>query len=69
MMEPRLLVINGRPASGKSILAPALCARLRLPLIGKDTIKEALGDALGTRSLEESIVLGRATYSVLCAIA
>lgn len=69
MAEPRLLVINGTPASGKSTLAPRLCARLRLPLIAKDTIKEALGDALGTRSLEESLLLGRASYPVLYAIA
>jgi glucokinase len=67
-VKARLLIVNGRPASGKSTLAPLLCSRLRLPLIGKDTIKEAMGDALGTRSVDDSVILGRASYPVLYAL-
>jgi predicted kinase len=43
----RWVIVTGLPASGKSMLAAALAARLELPLIAKDTIKEALFDFLG----------------------
>ena len=47
-MSDRLAVlVNGRPGAGKSTLATALAAELRLPLIRKDAIKETLADVLG----------------------
>jgi 2-phospho-L-lactate transferase/gluconeogenesis factor (CofD/UPF0052 family) len=44
---PLFVLIGGIPGSGKSTLAVALAAELRLPLLAKDEIKEALMDALG----------------------
>lgn len=40
------VVVNGPPGSGKSTLATRLAIELDWPLIAKDDIKEALGDAL-----------------------
>ena len=44
-----LVLVTGPPASGKTTLAQPLAHHLGLPLLGKDTIKEALFDTLGTR--------------------
>lgn len=40
MNLPLLLVITGRPASGKSTLAQRLSKEIRLPLISRDQLKE-----------------------------
>jgi predicted kinase len=59
---PLLVVVTGPPAAGKTTVARELAARLRLPLIAKDTIKEALFDGLGAGDLAWSQRLGEATY-------
>jgi predicted kinase len=41
------VIVNGLPGSGKSTLAPRLASLLRLPLFGKDSIKETMADMLG----------------------
>lgn len=41
----RLILINGLPGSGKSTLAGRLAPALRVPLIGKDALKEAMAKA------------------------
>jgi predicted kinase len=66
---PLLVVVTGPPAAGKTTVARGLAARLRVPLIAKDTIKEALFDALGSSDLAWSQRLGEATYLVLLALA
>jgi predicted kinase len=66
---PLLIVVTGPPGSGKTTIAAELKARLGLPLIAKDTIKETLGDALefnGDR--HESKRLGVATFHVQRAV-
>jgi predicted kinase len=40
--RPVFVVVSGPPATGKSTLAPVLARALGLPLIAKDTIKDAL---------------------------
>jgi predicted kinase len=66
---PLLVIVTGAPGSGKTTIARALAVELRLPLLAKDDIKEALFDALGTGDREQSRTLGRATYEVLFAVA
>jgi predicted kinase len=64
-----LVVVTGPPASGKTTIARELAARLRRPLIAKDTIKEALFDGLGTGDLAWSQRLGEATYLAMLGLA
>ncbi len=68
-MLPLLVVVTGAPGAGKTTVARALAAELRLPLLAKDDVKEALFDALGTGDREWSRRLGRATYDVLFLVA
>ena len=63
------VVVSGPPASGKSTLAPALAAALGVPLIAKDTIKDALMRVLPVPDLAASRDLGRAAVEVILAIA
>ncbi len=69
MGERRYVVVSGPPGSGKSTLAARLAPALGLPLLGKDTVKDALLDALGADDIEESRRLGRAAMGVLFALA
>jgi chloramphenicol 3-O-phosphotransferase len=63
------VVVAGVPGSGKTTLARALAAALDLPLVSKDTIKEALFDALGTGDLAWSQQLGGVSHRIMYAIA
>jgi predicted kinase len=66
---PLVVVVTGAPAAGKTTIARELAARLRLPLIAKDTVKEALFDGLGAGDLDWSRRLGEATYLAMVALA
>ena len=60
------VLVAGWPGSGKSTLAAALAAELRLPLLAKDEIKEALMDGLGRpETVAQSRRLGRAAVLVM----
>jgi AAA domain len=67
LSEPLLVVVTGMPASGKSTLARALAAELKLPLVSKDDIKERLYEELGTGDAGWSRRLGRTAYAVIFA--
>ncbi|MEM8863708.1 MAG: AAA family ATPase [Chloroflexota bacterium] len=43
---PTVILVTGHPATGKTTLSKKLAAEFKLPLIGKDIIKETLADAL-----------------------
>lgn len=61
-----LLVITGSPASGKTTIARPLTAALRIALLEKDGIKEALFDSLGDLG---SGRLSDASFQVLFTVA
>ena len=63
------VIVSGPPGSGKSTLAQPLAAQLQLPLLGKDTIKEAMMDALGVETVEDSRRIGGAAIASLFALA
>jgi len=63
------VVVSGPPASGKSTLAPVLADELGLPLIAKDTIKDALMSALPVPDVQASRQLGRAAVAAMLAVA
>jgi predicted kinase len=66
---PVLVVVTGMPSSGKTTVAEGLARRLRLPLIAKDEIKEALYDSLGAGDASSSAVLGGAAYALIFVLA
>jgi predicted kinase len=61
--------VSGPPASGKTTVAVPLASALALPLVAKDTIKEALMDSLGAGDLDRSRALGQAAFAVIFALA
>jgi hypothetical protein len=67
--EPVFVVVSGPPASGKSTLAPAVAHELRLPLIAKDTIKDALMTVLPVPDVEASRQIGRGAVKSMLAVA
>jgi predicted kinase len=69
MPSPCIVVIAGKPATGKTTLALRLARDLALPLIYKDAIKEALFDALGAGDRVWSRRLGVASYGVMWSLA
>jgi predicted kinase len=56
------------PSSGKTTVAEGLARRLRLPLIGKDEIKESLYESLGAGEVDASGKLGAAAYALIFAL-
>lgn len=63
------VIVSGPPASGKSTLAPAVAAALGLPLVAKDTIKDALMSVLDVPDVEASRQVGRASVAAMLAVA
>lgn len=67
--RPRMLVISGLPATGKSTVAARLQARLRWPLLAKDAFKERLFDTLGAEDAGASRPLSLASYALMFDVA
>lgn len=66
--EHFFVVVSGPPGSGKTTVARPLAGALGLPLIRKDAIKEALGEAIGAPDYEASHRLGAISVQVLRAL-
>jgi predicted kinase len=64
-VEPRLVIVTGAPASGKTTVARALARQLRYAIVCKDDVKESLADALGAGDRARSRELGQAAYAVM----
>lgn len=63
------VVVSGPPGSGKSTIAPPLASALALPLVAKDTIKDALMAVLPVPDVAASRVIGRASVVAMLAVA
>lgn len=68
-MKPKLIVINGLPASGKSTLAQYISETARLPIFAKDDFKELLADSTGFLEYEQTRKFGKVSYEILFLIA
>lgn len=55
---PTLVVLTGRPASGKTTLANALARVIRCPMISRDSIKEGLVNTLQKNGVSENAMNG-----------
>jgi glucokinase len=64
----KVILINGLPATGKTMLARRIQAEMQIPLLSLDTIKEALFDVLGIGDREYNRKLGRATKQVIWSV-
>jgi predicted kinase len=64
--RPVLVIVSGAPATGKTTLARLVAERLSMPYFGKDELKEAIADKLGTPpDVAASQRIGLAAYEVL----
>ena len=63
------VVVTGPPGSGKTTLATALAAEMRIPLFAKDAIKEVLMTVLLVPDVETSKKMGRAAIEIMYALA
>jgi len=63
------VVVSGPPASGKTTLSRAIAPALGLPLIAKDTIKQALMRVLPVPDIAASRLVGAASVAALLAVA
>lgn len=63
--QPHLIIINGKPCTGKSYFLHKLCQDLNLSYVSRDEFKELLFNDLGTADSDWSKKLGRASYSLL----
>lgn len=67
--EPRLLIVNGLSASGKSTLGKDIAARFELPFFSKDDFKEIMFDYLGWSDNLWADKLGAAATEILWSVA
>ena len=67
--ERWFIVVSGPPASGKSTVAPWMAAEFALPLVAKDTLKDALMSVFPVADVEASRQLGRAAVRAMLAVA
>jgi len=65
-MLPKIIIVNGLPASGKTTLASKISKELEIPAIYKDQIKEDLFDSLNLEpSRDLSKKLGLKAFKVM----
>ncbi len=64
-VPPLVVLVVGRPASGKTTLAARIVERFELPLLAKDAFKEILFERLGVDDRAWSMRVGRAAFALL----
>ena len=65
MSNSPLVIITGRPCTGKTTLGRELARRTNLPFISRDDLKESLFDSLGWDDRDWSKKLGVASFHLL----
>ena len=67
--KPPLVIVQGAPGSGKSTLARSLATTLRLPLISRDELKEAMREYAPFESLADSERFGLGVVGIFYRVA
>lgn len=67
--NPKLIIVNGLPASGKTTLAEFLSEDLQIPMFNKDGFKEMLSDTMKVASVRSSRRLDDPSLVLLLKIA
>lgn len=62
MKKPLLIIITGRPASGKTSLAGLLAAEINCPLISRDALKEGYINTIGLHHYQLHAEVNRDIY-------
>lgn len=62
---PKVILIGGQLATGKTTLAKNLSKELAVPFFYKDIIKEKLCDKIGFKNREENLKMSAATFEIL----
>lgn len=65
VLPPLVILVVGRPASGKTTLAARIVERFALPLLAKDAFKEILFERLGVGDRAWSMRVGQAAFALL----
>lgn len=63
--RPLVVAIGGAPATGKTTLSLRLASELRLPLVSKDRIKEAVMDSMDVPDVHASERAGSLAFDLL----
>jgi predicted kinase len=63
--SPLLIIVNGRPATGKTSIAERLSTELGIPLFTKDAVKELLGEVVGAPDRGAAKALGEASIALI----
>lgn len=62
---PLLVIVNGRPCTGKSYLGARIAEAVGIPLFSKDAFKDTMGRHLGADDRADSRRLGRAAIELM----
>ena len=65
LVHPVIIIVTGRPAAGKSTFAKWLSQELKLPLVSKDSIREALFERLGWKDRSWAHEPGKASVELI----
>src|SRR5581483_11210270 len=68
MGKPLLVIVNGRPGTGKTTLSKRLAADLHLPVFSRDGLFETLYDTLDCQNNGSPPLLGHTAYTLLYSI-
>jgi predicted kinase len=65
MSEQKVILISGKPGTGKTTIGRQIAEQLSIPFIGRDDVKELLFDELGTGDRAWSTKMGKTSFTLM----